>query len=110
MPGEVRKQNDPRSGDRRGAAIILAVGWSLAGALYLTAPAPAPEDPEIQEMEHSKKYQRELERIGGKAAVLTAQLDDWLAGLWEGRARAATTAVATALTAAGFVLVRRGAR
>ena len=33
----------------------------------------------------SKRYQRELERYGGKANVIFDELDRWLASLWQGK-------------------------
>ena len=33
----------------------------------------------------SKRYQRELERFGGKASVLFDEIDRWFASLWRGR-------------------------
>ena len=38
----------------------------------------------------SKSYQYNLERIGGKSAVLGAEFDDWFGGLWHGRKLAYT--------------------
>ena len=49
-------------------AMILLVGWTTAIALYVSAP-PVIENDEVYEMEHSKKYLRDIERIGGKATV-----------------------------------------
>ncbi len=91
-------------------AIILLVGWTAAALLYVTAPSPPEGGDEVYELEHSKKYLREVERIGGKAGVLTNDLSDWLASLWEGRMRACTTAVVTALVAGAYVLLARAAR
>lgn len=90
-------------------AAILVAGWTLAAALYVTTP-PAAEDPEIYEMEHSKKALRDLERIGGKAAVFTSELNDWVASRWEGKARAYTVAWLTVLVAGGYVLLQRAGR
>ena len=33
----------------------------------------------------TKRYEYDLERFGGKFAVLTDKLDRWLAGLWRGK-------------------------
>jgi hypothetical protein len=38
--------------------------------------------------EDSKKYLRDLELYGGKAAVLTEEFKGWFAGLWHGRSLA----------------------
>jgi hypothetical protein len=58
-----------------------AVGYEVVnGVAYPVAPAD------------SKAYQRELERFGGKAIVLAAELDRWFAALWHGRRLAFTVA------------------
>ena len=86
-------------------ACILALGWSIAAGVYLTA-APAVEDDEVYEMEHSKKSLRDIERIGGKAAVFTSELNERVAGLWRGRTLAYTIAGLTAVVALAYVLLR----
>ncbi|GEJ59029.1 hypothetical protein [Anaeromyxobacter diazotrophicus] len=97
---------DPRTRRRLVVAAILVAGWTLAAALYVTTP-PVVEDPEIYEMEHSKKALRDLERIGGKAAVFTSELNAWVASRWEGKARAYTVAWLTVLVAGGYALLQR---
>jgi len=47
----------------------------------------------VASVNNSKKYQLELERIGGKAAVVAAEFTDWFDGLWHGRKLAGTLAV-----------------
>jgi hypothetical protein len=83
------------------SALVLLLGLCAAAAVYLTAGDDAhnavgydvingvaypvaPED--------SKAYQRELERFGGKANVLAAELNRWFASLWHGRTLAFTVA------------------
>ncbi len=90
-------------------ASILLVGWTLAAVSYVTAPAPV-DDQEMQDLQQSKKYVRELERIGGKAGVLAEDLNDWIAALWEGTARAYTVAGLTVVVAAAYALARRAGR
>jgi len=102
MPETPPDSREPRRGSRRPlvAGSILAFGLTLSVALYVTSPPDAPESDAVLEMQSSKKSLRDLERIGGKAAVMTSQLDDWLSSLWHGEALAYTTAVLT-LVAAG---------
>ena len=90
------------------AAILLA-GWTAAGVVWVTSPPPV-EDEDLQELQQSKRYLREVERIGGKAAVFTSEADAWLASLWEGRTRGVTIAVATAVVAGGYALARSAGR
>ena len=92
---------------------VLVLGLGAALAIYLTAPSDsgaavgyevingvaypvAPAD--------SKAYQRELERFGGKANVLAAELNQWFAGLWRGRNLAFTVAFLSVLVALALYL------
>jgi hypothetical protein len=92
-----------RNRRRRIALGLLALGWTAALAVFL-ASAPVTEDPDVYDLEHSRIYVRQLEVLGGKAAVMGKELDDWLAGLVEGRNLAYTIAAATALLAAAVWL------
>ena len=95
---------DPSCQNRRRIVLaILALGWTAALAVFLAA-APVTEDPDVYDLEHSRTYVRQLEVLGGKAAVLGKELDDWLSGLVEGRNLAYTIAAATALVAAAVWL------
>jgi hypothetical protein len=85
---------------------ILALGWGAAVTVYVRAPA-VEDNPDLQQMKESKKYLRELERMGGKMVVLTTDIDDWLASLWEGKARAYTIAALTVAAAGAYVLAER---
>ncbi len=93
-PGTVRRR-------RVVVATILAVGWIAAVAVYLAVPG-VPEDEAIAEMQGSREYERQVEVLGGKGALLAAQLDQWLAGLWQGKNLAYTIAVLTALVAFAY--------
>lgn len=77
----------------------MALGWSLAVAIYVTSDPVRPSD-DVAEMQSTKRGMRDLERIGGKEAVLQSQLADWVSGLWRGQSLAYTT-VAITLLAAG---------
>ena len=121
----IRRDLRPDAGDARDApgrggirtrdwaipAGILAVGWSIAVAVYATA-APVVEDDLVDDWEHSRKYLLQLERIGGKAAVLGTEMNRWFAGLWQGRSLAYTIAFLTAALALGYAFLalrsRRG--
>lgn len=109
MPLENSKSNAPVTRHRLVVAMILLVGWTIAGALYATVP-PIVENAEVYEMEHSKKYVRALEQVGGKAAVFTSELNAWVASLWEGKTRAYTVAWLTAIVACAYVLVSRAGK
>jgi len=55
----------------------------------------------------SKIYNRELERIGGKAALLFADFDRWLSSLWRGRSLAYTVVFLTTTASAALFLIAR---
>ncbi len=83
------------------AAWIVAIGWAIALAVYLTA-APDVENPEVYDLEHSKGVLRQEELIGGKAAVLGTELRDFFASLWHGQRLAYTLAAITVLVAVAY--------
>ena len=89
-------------------ASIVIVGWTIAAAAYLSAP-PTVDDPDVYEMQHSRRYLREVERIGGKAGIFANDLDEWVSAAWEGKARGYTIAVLTIAVAGAYVLVTRAA-
>jgi len=88
---------------------ILALGLSVAVAIYLTA-APAPQNDDLDEMVQSKQYERQVEMLGGKAAVLATDLTRWFSGLWQGKPLAYTVACLTVLAALVSQLARGGRR
>src|ERR1700744_326900 len=75
----------------------LVTGGILAVIIYATTPPP---DSAVSMYSIADpRYQIELQRIGGNAAVLMAQLHQWFDGLWHGTALAYTVAVLGALIA-----------
>ena len=77
------------------AALVLIVGLATAAAIYFIAEEEAPLtssyvitiDPAL-----TKTYVRDLERFGGKAAVLFDDFNRWFAGRWHGKALGVTVA------------------
>ncbi|HXZ93098.1 MAG TPA: hypothetical protein VEG36_09475 [Burkholderiales bacterium] len=55
----------------------------------------------------SKMYSHEVVRIGGKATLLFAEFDRWLADLWRGRSLGYTVAVLSATISAVLFFVSR---
>jgi hypothetical protein len=88
---------------------ILVVGWSIAGAMYLTTP-PDVVDEDVYDLTHSRRYERAVEQFAGKAALLGNDLREWIEGQWEGRRRARTVAVLTAAAAGGYAFLTRPRR
>jgi hypothetical protein len=95
------------------AAIVLVAGLSSAAAIYLVADdepestsyvivgdAAYPVDPT-----RTKTYVRQLERFGGKAAVLFDELNRWFAALWQGKALGITVAWLSIAAAALICLI-----
>jgi hypothetical protein len=79
----------------RGIALaILIIGFGSAISIYLTA-EPTPVNPFGYDRFASKSYVRDLERFGGKFAVLTAELSQWLAELWHGKSLAVVIAISS---------------
>jgi len=73
---------------KRAGLAIAAVGLVLAAAAWVHA-GP---DEELDAVEHRREMQQ-LERLGGRASVQTAEFDRWLSSLWHGRRLAVTLAV-----------------
>jgi negative regulator of sigma E activity len=82
---------------------ILLIGFAAAVAIYLTA-EDTPESP-FAEFEQSKRYAHEVQRMGGKMALVANDLTAWFAGLWQGRQLACTVACVTLLVAAGYYVI-----
>ena len=77
---------------RLGGAAIILVGLAAAAVAYRTA---APDDDRllIARLNNTKRYEYQMEVMGGKANILASELKDWFLGLWRGRGRARTLAV-----------------
>ena len=93
---------------RLGALVILALGLASALGIYLAAD-DAPASAALAEMHGSKPYVHQLERFGGKAAVMFDQFNRWFAGLWEGRQLGVTVACITVAVAAVMLIAARRA-
>jgi hypothetical protein len=89
-----------------GAFVVLVVGLAGALGIYLAA-EDAPGSAALSEMHGSKPYVHQLERFGGKAAVMFDQFNRWFAGLWEGRELGITVACITIVVAAAMLLLAR---
>ncbi|MDD5287412.1 MAG: hypothetical protein PHD54_16295 [Desulfuromonadaceae bacterium] len=85
---------------------ILLVGLGSALTIYITA-GEAPYNP-FEEFEKSKKFAYELERIGGKAALVANDFNKWFAGLWHGESLSYTIAAISIFIAAGYYLISTG--
>ena len=82
---------------------ILFSGLVSAVTIYLIAGEP-PDNP-LAEFEKSKKFAYELQRMGGKAALVANDFNKWFAGLWQGETLAYTVAAITVCMAAGYYFI-----
>ena len=91
--------------------MILLTGLLAAAAIYLTAPEDSSDVLGYEIIDgnayaitasDSKMYRHDLERFGGKAAVLADDLNRWFSGLWRGKRLATTVAVLSVVLALGF--------
>jgi len=98
-----QREVEPRRSRRLylGSILVLLLGLCAAAAIYVTAGDDADNAVGYEVIdgvaypvapEDSKAYQRQLERFGGKANVLAAELNRWFAGLWHGKPLAFTVA------------------
>jgi hypothetical protein len=81
---------------RKIAVGVLVVGLSASAVVFVMAPGEIEDDylgVYVTSIHNSKKHLLELERIGGKAAVVAAELSDWYKSLWHGRRLAGTLAI-----------------
>ncbi|HWA29385.1 MAG TPA: hypothetical protein VG734_27290 [Lacunisphaera sp.] len=83
---------------------ILAVGIVAAVAIWFLAP-PAQSDGWRDDPLNQKRNRRQMEQLGGKANLLSAEFIDWFGGLWEGRNLAGTVLVLAVITTGGFRFV-----
>jgi len=100
----IMKRHSTRSGLRYCGAAILFVGLLAAELIYLFAGEDADMDA-ATEIARGRGYQHNLEVMGGKFAMLSADFNRWFVSLWHGRSLAYTVAVLTVVTAAACFLL-----
>lgn len=88
----------------RVSLVLLVLGFTGAGLVYLFAPPPA-TDALGRDPLNEKRYRHQLRVIGGQANQLSADFMDWFGGLWEGENLAYTIAVLTMVATGGFRFV-----
>jgi len=91
---------------RRGAVMLLVVGLLSSVAVIVTAGDPPDNATAYEvvngvsypvEVADTKRYQSDMERIGGKTSLLATDLGDWFSGLWHGKQLGVTLAVLTVI-------------
>ena len=85
--------------------ICLLAGLAISATIFSrTEPTDGDPDPYELNAQNSKKYEDQLERIGGKGAVLGVEIQGWWDSLWHGRQLAYTVLVLTALSSGACFL------
>ena len=95
------------------AGLVLAIGLAAGAAIYFTAEDEAQLSTSyviVMEPGTTKTYVRELERFGGKAAVLFDEFNRWFAARWHGRALGVTVAWIAAGAAGVLYWIARRSR
>lgn len=91
-------------------------GWCAATLIYVTAedePAGASSYVVVDGIaypvapHYSKRYIRDLERFGGKAAVLFDEFNRWFDALWQGKTLGLTVACLSLLLSLAIFLFAR---
>ena len=112
------KQLDPRQCLYLASLLILVIGLCTAAILYVTMDDSEAAEDTYQIVIHNGKsypvpvdsdrlYLQNLERFGGKAAVLFAQFNRWFISLWRGQALAVTALWITIIASVVvFILAR----
>ncbi len=100
----------------RVCALVLALGL-CGGALIYVAADEAPEGVLNYIMvdgtaypvapQYSKRYRRDLEQFGGKAAVLFDEFNRWFEALWQGKSLGVTLGWISVAVALGIFLFAR---
>jgi hypothetical protein len=96
------------------AAFILIAGLAAGATIYVLAEEPEatayvivgdtayPVDPTM-----SKAYVRQIERFGGKAAVLFDDINRWFTRLWQGKQLGITLAALSTVGALALFAIAR---
>ena len=98
MLNERKARNHPVERVYNAVAAILTVGLGSAILIFFTATPPG-ANPLGFEFNDSKRYLRDMERMGGKANLVASQFRLWLTSLFQGRSLAYTVAVLSLLLA-----------
>jgi hypothetical protein len=72
--------------------VVILVAGLLAAALIDRSAAPADENSDAILSGNAKRYEYEMERMGGQSNVVAAEFREWFGSLWHGRRLAYTLA------------------
>ena len=96
----------PSKTRRRIVSAILMIGFGIAAGIYLNA-GEMQENP-FAEYEQSKRFSHEVQRVGGKMALVATDLSTWFSSLWEGQQLAWSVASCTLVIAALYYVFSSG--
>jgi len=103
-----------RRGLRLLALAILVIGLAGSAAIYVLAEEPEPQAYVIVgdtaypvDPARSKIYQRDLQRYGGKMAVVFDDINRWIAARFQGKQLGVSIAAASVLAALVLFLAAR---
>jgi len=86
--------------------MILVSGLIASLTIYYSAEEEA-RNP-FAEYEDSKRFAHDLERIGGKGALLANEFTNWFSGLWHGQQLGFTISCLTVLIAVVYYFIASG--
>lgn len=78
--------------------VVLVLGLLAAVAIYIAA-STSPVSGSTPDFSGDRRFNLEMERIGGKSSVYVAAFDRWLASLWHGTTLAFTVGVLSVVVA-----------
>jgi hypothetical protein len=78
---------------RLAGAVLLAAGWLAGLVIFVAAREDAPTGDLAYGIGWERRYSFQMERFGGKAAVMADDLAEWFSALWHGQKLAYTVAV-----------------
>lgn len=85
--------------------ILLGAGLILSIAIFMrTDPTDGDPDPYELNAQNSKRYEDQLERIGGKGAILGVEVQSWWDSLWHGR-KLAYTVLTLSVVSSGLCFI-----
>ena len=84
---------------------LFLLGLGSAGLIFILAPPDQPDDPWRTDPLGQRRYARQMQVMGGKANLLSADFIDWFGERWHGRNLAGTVVVLTLLTTGGYRFV-----
>jgi hypothetical protein len=70
--------------------VLILVAGLLAAAVIDRRAAPGDESSDAIMTGNTKRYEYEMERIGGKSNVVATEIREWFGSLWHGRRLAHT--------------------